>query len=489
MRNASNTPFFPLWRPHLAPAGSRLAAAVKTVTASTLAKLEERFGSVLSAGLLATPAGGRERIYTVRRTFWCFLWQILNPGTACREVVRQLQALFTLQGGPKVSSEDGAYCLARSRLSPQLFPQVLAATAKAAQQAVAPQENGFLQNRVRKVMDGTTVTMPDSHENRKAFPKSQATFDGIGFPMMRVLAFFCLTSGAILSALTGNFHTSELRLMKDFISQLAKNDIVIGDRGFGSFVVVYLLRLAGVDFIGRSARKVDGRRRCRHLGHNDWVVNWRRPAKRSAVMSLIEWALVPLSLEVRIVRGSHWRPGFRVRQVTVVTTLLDAQLYPAHQILEAYAQRWRLELCFDDLKTTLGMEMLSCQSPEMIDKELHLHLIAHNLVRLVAAQAAAAHQTSVERISFKGTLDGLRQFCLAMSQARTKRSRTGLWDELLSTLVADSLPDRPNRREPRAIKRQKNKYPRLDRDRHKFRDHPKRSVRRSRARRRAALLN
>jgi hypothetical protein len=175
--------------------------------------------------------------------------------------------------------------------------------------------------------------------------------------------------------------------------------------------------------------------------------------------------------------------------MTLITTLLDPKLYPAHQILEAYAQRWRLELCFNDLKTTLGMEMLSCQSPEMIDKELHLHLIAHNLVRVIAAQAASAHQASIYRISFKGTLDALRQFSLAMTQARTKRLRRRLKEELLRTLAADSVPDRPGRREPRAVKRQKNKYPRLNCSRRSFRDHPKRNVRRARALRRAALLN
>lgn len=489
MKNTSNTPFFPIWRPHLAPAGSRVTAGIKTIKASTLAKLEECFGAVFPAALLAKPDGCRDRVYTLRRTFWCFLWQTLTPGTSCREVVRQLQALFALLGGPNISSEDGAYCVARQRLPTEVLPRALAAAAKAAQQAAPLEASGFLHNRPRKVVDGTTVTLPDSAENRTAFPKSQATHDGIGFPMMRVLAFFCLTSGAILSVLTGNFHVSELRLLRNFISQLAKNDILIGDRGFGSFVVVHLLRQVGVDFIGRSNRKVDGRRRSRRLGPNDWVVHWRRPGRQSAVMSLEEWALVPRFLEVRIVRGSLWRPGFRVRQMTVVTTLMDPQLYPARQILEAYAQRWRLELCFDDLKTTLSMETLSCQSPEMIEKELYLHLIAHNLVRLVAAQAASAHQASMERISFKGTLDGLRQFCLAMSQAKSKRARTKLWDELLSTLVADSVPLRPDRREPRAVKRQKNKYPRLDRDRRTFRDHPKRNLRRSRARRRAALLN
>jgi hypothetical protein len=370
-----------------------------------------------------------------------------------------------------------------------LFPQALAATAKVAQKAAPPQEDGFLQNRPRKAIDGTTVTMPDSEKNRQAYPKAQATHDGIGFPMMRVVAFFCLTSGAILGALTGNLYTSELRLLQSLLSQLAKNDIVVGDRGFGSFVVVYLLSLLGVDFIGRSNRKVDGRKRVRRLGPNDWIVHWLRPSKRSAILSKSEWALVSRFLTVRIVRGSLWRKGFRVRQVTVATTLLDSELYPAGQILEAYAQRWRLELCFDDLKTTLGMEMLSCQSPEMIDKELQLHLIAHNLVRLVAAQAASAHQAPIERISFKGTLDGLRQFCLAMTQARSKRSRHQLWDELLRALIADAVPNRPGRREPRAVKRQKNKYPRLNCPRHKFRDHPKRHVRRSRARRRITSVN
>jgi hypothetical protein len=489
MANTSNTPFFPAWRTVLAPAGSRVAATVKTLSACTLAKLEERFASVLPPSLLPKPPKCRNRLYTTHRTFWCFLWQILNPGAPCREVVRHLQALFALHGDKKVSSHDGAYCLARQRLPDQLFPQALAATAKAAQQAAPPQQDGFLQNRPRKVVDGTTAAMPDTPKNRKAYPKTQATVDGIGYPMMRVLAIFCLTSGAILCALTGNLYTAELRLMHGLIAQLVKNDIVVGDRGFGSFVVVHLLRQAGVDFIGRSARKVDGRRRQRRLAHNDWIVQWRRSSKQSAVLSTSQWALVPRFLEVRIVRGSLWRPGFRVRQVTLVTTLLDPQLYPAHQILQAYAQRWRLELCFDDLKTTLGMDMLSCQSPEMIQKELYVHLIAHNLVRLLAAQAASAHQVSIERISFKGTLDALHQFFLAMSRAPNKRSRTRVWDRFLKTLAEDLVPERPDRREPRAVKRQKNKYPRLDRDRHKFRDHPKRNVRRSRARRRAALLN
>ena len=185
---------------------------------------------------------------------------------------------------------------------------------------------------------------------------------------------------------------------------------------------------------------------------------------------------------VRIVRGSLWRKGFRIRQVTLVTTLVDPQLYPAEEILQAYLRRWRLEMCFDDLKTTMGMEMLRCKSPARIQKELLMFLVAHNLIRLLIIQAVQTHRVAIERISFKGSIDALRQFTQAICQAPTKRKRRQLWEELLRALAADLLPDRPGRREPRAIKRIKHKYPRLDRSRTKFKDHPKRNLRRTRAR-------
>jgi hypothetical protein len=485
----THNPCFPQLQAWLAPPAARLAQALRSVRTCTLAQLEQRFGTCLPPGLLAKAPNTRDRVYTQARTFWCFLGQCLNPGTACREVVRQVQAVLTLGGGPKISQGDSAYCLARQRLPASVLARALASTAQAAQRAAPPLAQGFLQGRCLKVVDATTVAMPDTKKNGQAYPKSHSSHDGIGFPLMRVLVFFCLASGAIVNLLAGNYHQAELRLFHQMLAQLVRNDILIGDRAFGYFVVLHLLRGVGVDFIGRTTRKIDGRRRRRRLGPQDWEIRWGRPRRASAFLSAAQWSQVPATLTLRVVRGSLWRPGFRVRQVTLVTTLLDARLYPAEQILAAYARRWRLELCFDDLKTTLQMEMLSCQSPAMIQKELTLHLIAYNLIRFVMAQAALTHGVAVERISFKGTLDGLRQFSLAMSQARTKRRRQQLGDELLRVLAADAVPERPNRREPRAVKRQKNKYPRLDCPRHKFRDRLKSNVRLSRARRRNASLN
>ena len=182
------------------------------------------------------------------------------------------------------------------------------------------------------------------------------------------------------------------------------------------------------------------------------------------------------------VKGSLYRKGYRVRQVTVVTTLLDPQRYPAQEILEAYLRRWRLEMCLDDIKTTLRMEMLRCHSPRMCQKEVYTRLIAHNLIRCTMAQAAAQHHVPLEQISFKGSLDAVRQFAQAMAQARSQKKRQDLWAELLQNFAIDLLPDRPGRREPRAVKRKKNKYPRFNVPRHKFRDHLKRHDRRRNSR-------
>lgn len=462
----------------------KITTACTAVRSWTLSKLEQHFADILPSNLLL-PAGpdgppSRDRIYTHVRTFWCFLWQCLTPQTACRHVVRQVQALFKLSGGPSVSSEDAAYCRARLRLCPQVLWTALSVTAQAVQR-LAPGSQ-LLGGRRLKVIDGSSVSMPDSAKNRKAYPKIQSTYDGLGFPMMRVVVLFCLASGAIVSVLTGNLLTSELSLFYQMMPQLKVGDIILGDRGFGNFVVVGLLQQFKIDFIGRSIRKVDGRRRLRRLGPNDWLIQWKRTLKPSSILSPTQWAEFPKELTVRIVRGSLWRKGFRIRQVTLVTTLLDPQLYPAPEILQAYLRRWRLEMCFDDLKTTMGMEMLRCKSPAMVQKEVLMYLLAHNLIRLLIIQAVQTHRVFIERISFKGSIDALRQFTQAICQAPSKRKRRQLWAELLRALAADLLPDRPGRREPRAIKRIKHKYPRLDCSRRKFKDHPKRHLRRKRAR-------
>lgn len=477
----NHTPFFAPWMHRLAPMGARTSQTVARVRAYTLCQLEGRFGQWLPQDLFpkaARQANSRDRHYTRWRTFWCCLWQSLNPQASCREVVRQLQALFHLEGGPQISEEDGAYCRAKARLPRDQFPKALAATARCCDQlAPAP---AFLKGRPVKVVDGSALTLlADTPKNRAAYPPIQCQPDQPSFPMMRFVVLFSLLSGAILAAAQGSLAVSELALLAQLSCHLAKGDILIGDRGFGCYPVIALLhQTLGVDFIGRTTRRIDGRRRLRRLGRNDWLLQWNKGGRPSPWMSLAQWEALPATLRLRAVKGSLSHKGFRVRQVTVLTTLLDPQEYPAQEILQAYLRRWRLEMCLDDLKTTLQMESLRSRSPDMAQKELLTRLIAHNLIRCAMAQAAAQHDVPLERISFKGSLDSVRQFSRAMAQARSKKKREQLWTELLRTLAADLVPERPGRREPRAIKRKKNRYPRLIGPRRKFRDHPKRHDRR-----------
>ena len=467
--------------------GARLTKAIQQVRACTLCQLETRLGSCLPAALWAKSSGGansRERTYTPKRTFWCFVWQCLHVHASGREVVRQLQALLALEGAAPVSSEDGAYCAARQRLPETLFARALTATAQACDHLAQP--TGFLQGRAVKLVDGTALTLAESPQNQAQYPQVSTMKKGCAFPLMKVVAVFSLLSGAIVAAGCGPINVSEFRLLYDLAACLSPNDIVIADRGFGNGSVLAWLQSLKIDFIARSNRHVDGRRRHRRLGKNDWLITWKRkPA--SAVVPQELFDQLASEFEVRIVRGSLHQRGFRVRQITVVTTLLDPQLYPAAEILRAYLRRWRLEMCLDDLKTTLGMNVLSCKSPAMVRKEMLTHLIAHNLLRYAMIEAAVQYGAELERISFKGTLDALRQFTQAMAQARSKRKRNELWDCLQRTLASDLLPFRPNRREPRAIKLRSQKYDRLTTPRHKYKDRPKRNERRRRSHLRLTL--
>jgi hypothetical protein len=461
------------------------------VRAYTLCQLENCFGPWLPESLFPKAlekANSRDRSYTRWRTFWCGLWHNFNAEAPCREVVRQLQALFHLEGGAPLSEEDGAYCRAKARLPRAQFPKALAATANFADQMVPAL--GFLNGHPVKVVDGSTLTLlADTKKNRKAYPPLQCPPNQPSFPMMRFVVLFSLLSGAILSVAQGSLAVSELALLAQLTSQLSQGEILIGDRGYGCYPLIALLRQTlGVDFIGRTTRRIDGRRRLKRLGSNDWLIEWKKGAVPSPWMSLQTWQALPATLTLRAIKGSLYEKGFRVRQVTVITTLLDSQKYPAQEILLAYLRRWSLEMCLDDLKTSLRMESIRSRSPEMAQKELFMRLIAHNLIRCLMAQAARDHQQPLDRISFKGSLDALRQFSQAMAQARSKKMRAQLWTELLRTLASDLVPERPGRREPRAVKRRKRKYPHLSGSRRTFLDRPKRSQRRKLSRLRKLRL-
>jgi hypothetical protein len=482
------TPFFPALRARLAACGQR---SLQTVRQWTLAQLGQQLRDLLPAHLLAAEDEGphsRHRDYPLGLTLQCFLWQILQFNTSCREVIRQVQTLYRLAGQGTVDEDNSAYVQARQRLPLERMTGLLTATASAADARAGAA--GSLQSRPVKVADGSSAQAPDTRANRKRFPQPVTQKPGCGFPVVRFVALFSLASGAILDVVWDTVSHHDLRLFQRLWECLRRGDIFLGDRAFGDYLTLAALPERGVDVVARvhHSRRVDFRK-TKRLGRQDGLAIWKKARRCPPFLDAAQWGQISAQITVRLIRFTATIRGQRGRRITLVTTLLDPELYPAHELIALYARRWRLELCFRDLKTTLGMEMLHCKTPAMLEKELLAFFVAHNLIRCVMAEAAGLHDAPLERISFKGTLDALRQFSNAIAQARNQKMRRQLWADLLLTLARDLVPDRPGRQEPRALKRRLKCYPLLTKPRHRYREIPHRNKYRKGKRRNLRALN
>lgn len=465
-----HTPFFPAFRPRLAALGRR----VQHLRQQSLCHLELLLHPFLPPGLLSQADEGpnsRDRAYNLRRTFFGFLYQVLNPNCSCREIVRQIQALFALHNQDRLDENTSAYCQARKRLPLDRLARLRVAVA-AAGQTMAELWHGLRP----KVIDGTTISLPDTQKNQRAYPQSRSQKPGCGFPLMKLVGVFSLTTGVLLDYAKGNKHQSELRLLKGLLDQFKPGDLAVADRGFCSYVLLALLLRRGVHALFRlhQSRPADLRKGQR-LGKNDRLFTWSKPNQRPCWLPPSWWKIIPGKLTVRVIRFALHSPGYRAESVTLVTTLLDPKKYPAQDIARLYARRWKIELWFRDIKTSMGMEVLRCQSPQMVHKELEMFFIAYNLIRCLLVQAGAINDVALDRMSFKGTVDSVRQFSLAIAQARSKKKQQQLIAELLEVIARDQVPDRPGRLEPRAVKRRPKPYDRLNRRRHLMKEIPHRN--------------
>jgi len=462
-----HTPFFPAFRCRLAAQGRRTAHSVRQ---ATLGQLQAQFRDLLPAPLLSSEDEGdnsRERVFSLRLTFECFVWQMLKRNTACREVVRHVQALRALLGLSPISEKDSAYVQARHRLPRERLEKALHAAAATADRRAGAR--GQLKGRPVKVVDGSSVQLADTDENQKSYPQTSTQKPGCGFPLMKFAVLFSLCSGAVLEVVTCNLHGHDLRLLRGLWERLKAGDILLGDRAYGEFTTLAALPRQQVDVVARlhGARKVDFRK-ARRLGKNDGLFVWTKSYQQSKVLTPSEWDLLPAQITVRLVRFTATVRGFRGRRITLVTTLLDSKDYPAEELIALYVRRWRLELWLRDLKTMMGMEYLRCKTPEMAEKELLAYLVAHNLIRCIMAEAAGRFDIDLERVSFKGSVDALRQYSDAIARARNKKKRRHLWEGLLLNLARDLVPKRSNRTEPRAVKRRPKAYPLLNKPRRQF---------------------
>jgi hypothetical protein len=310
------------------------------------------------------------------------------------------------------------------------------------------------------VVDGTGVSMPDTPKNQKAYPQPSTQKPGCGFPVMKIVGVFCFQTGALIRWVQGTLTEHECRLFSKLIEFFLPGDIVLADRGFSGYGQLAILWNRGVDSLMRihQRRKVDWRKG-RRLGKRDRLVTWRRPQRQSSVFDAMQWENLPEELTLRIVRIEVKVKGFRTQQLTLVTTLLNADIYSAEQLGELYFRRWLVEIFFRDIKQTMAMDILRCKSPEMIDKEIVMHAIAYNLIRAIMVDIAASYQVEIQRLSFKGTLDALRQWQpLFESDRRGARTSQKMIQCFYQSVAMDPLILRPGRSEPRAVKRRPKNY-------------------------------
>lgn len=419
------------------------------------------FAALLSREDIAKAFGdasstGQGWIYTPAITIWVFLSQCLSPDHSCRDAVARLVAWLVAQKRKPCSAETGAYCMARDHL-PEAVCQELVRSTGQELAAQVPQAWLWQQRRVH-VVDGSTVTMPDTPENQAEYPQQKGQKPGCGFPIARVLVIFSLSVGAVVEAAIGQYKgklTGENSMLRKLYATFARGDVVLGDRCFSGWFDLALLIQRGVDVVVRKHQmRATDFRRGRRLGHDDHLVCWEKPA-RPKWMSPEVYATLPDELVLREVRVRVTQPGFRTKTVLVVTSLLDPQAFPASELAELYRRRWQAELNLRSLKIVLQMDHLRCKTPHRVRNEFYMHLLAYNLLRRVMALAAIEHGMLPWHISFKGTLQTLSNFLplLGMGMPLDAGCTT-----LLDCIATHIVGNRPDRIEPRRVKRRPKQY-------------------------------
>jgi hypothetical protein len=396
----------------------------------------------------------RRRLYTPLLTIWTFLYQVLAPDQSCRAAVARLLAFLCVGGNDSASAKTDPYCKARQRLPEGLLADLARRSGAELQQQVESTE--LLGGRPIKIADGTTVSMPDTPANQKAYPQQAAQKKGLGFPILRLVGLIGLSCGAVLDVAMAPYHgkqTGETALLRQLLDGLRTGDILLADAIFSNYWTIALLRQRGVDLLGRhgGTRRIDFRQGQR-LGRYDHIASWRKP-RRPSWMNQRLYDRLPDTLRVRETKVEVSQKGFRCRHLLLVTTLLDAEAFDRQELATAFRCRWHAELDLRSIKHVMQMDVLRCKSPAMIRKEIWMHLLAYNLIRKLMAQAAAQAGVCPRDLSFKGTLQTLIAFAAAGWSCPARRNE--LYAAVLRAVATHRVNNRPDRVEPRAVKRRK----------------------------------
>jgi hypothetical protein len=388
----------------------------------------------------------RERLYPPTVTLSMFMRQVLEADHSCQKAVNGWAAQRVADGLKPMSVRTGGYCRARQRLPLEMLSGL---TRETGRQLNALADPGWRwRGRLVKLVDGTGISMPDTEENQTRYPQPSTQAAGVGFPLARVVVVICLATGATLDAAigphSGKGH-SEQGLLRGLGAAFGPGDVMLADALYCNYFLIAKMIAAGVDVLfEQNGARVTDFRRGQSLGTRDHLVCWRKPANRPDWMSTEQYAQFPDQLTVREVKVDH--------QV-LVTTMLKHRAISKHDLSALYARRWDVELDLRNLKTTMGMEVLHCQTPLMNEKELWVHLLAYNVIRLLMAQAAGTAGVDPRGLSFKHTVQLWTEW---VSRGLTATIDTGC---LFALIAQSQVRHRPGRIEPRMRKRRPKPYP------------------------------
>ena len=412
----------------------------------------------------------RERLFPPTETLSMFLAQALKPDRSCQGIVDDAAVKRLIHGLPHCSTNTGAYCKARKRLPLKTVTGMVRHTGRLI--CAECSDTWLWRGRRVRLVDGTTVTLPDTHANQTAYPQQRGQKPGQGFPICRIVGVTCLSSGAVLDAAMGGYKgkgSGEQALLRTLLDIFESGDVMLGDAFCGTYFLLAELRSRVVDALieqqGMRKRSTDFRLG-KKLGIKDHLITLTKPKVRPEWMTVEQYESAPDTLDIR---------ELEVGGKTLVTTMTCPNTTSKNTLKDLYKRRWQVELDIRNIKTTLGMETLSCKTPEMGEKELWVYLLAYNLIRLVMAQSALVADVLPRALSFKHTL----QLWLAWSGMSARGDDEDNLKKLLALVAEQSVGNRPGRIEPRAIKRRPKPYPLLTKTRHLAREqvmkygHPK----------------
>ncbi len=454
-------------------ASQKLADKLSKIRRKSMGQLAKCFTGFIPAQTLQPHQSGaqsRRRLFSKENTFWGFFSQILNADAGCSEVVRKFHAFAASQSMSLPSTSTSAYCQARQKLEEIDLENILLHTSK---QLLQREINHALENRRVIVVDGTGVSMPDTAENQQVWPQNRQQKPGCGFPQAFICACFNLQTGALLSYELGNKKSSELLMLRKQWDTFNAGDIFLGDKGYCSYYDVSKLSDKGVDSVFTLAKRklVSAQDADQILGEDDLLIHWPKPKWTKCLSyNKDEWLALPEKLVLRQIKVSVKEPGFRTRYFHIITTLTDTNTYSAEAISDLYFQRWDIELFFRDIKTTMGMDILRCKSPSMIRKELLMHFIVYNCLRLLMLKAADKANLPVRWISFKASVQSLRQWEPLLKSELSTHEQYRLVSLLYESIAASVINVRLGRREPRCRKRRPKNYQLMTKPRHEMQE-------------------